>query len=96
MTTQSPEWKPIESAPYGTPVRVKAGHMTFVARLMPDASMTSEEQSCDQWQAEYEGEHPPCWSEGACWESNMDESPSMQPEAWQPLPPTPENAGDPA
>ena len=79
------EWRDISSAPYRTLVRVKVGSVTLLARLVPDASMTSEEQGCDQWCAEIEGEHPPCWSGGACWESNEDEAPSLQPTAWQPL-----------
>lgn len=78
-------WQSIETAPYNQPVRIRAGHMTFVARLIPDASINSDEQSCDQWQAEHEGEHPPCWSGGACWESNENECRSLQPEVWQPL-----------
>jgi len=45
---------------------------------------------CDQWQAAVEGEHPPCWSDGACWESNADEIGSLQPNAWRPLPTPPE------
>ena len=78
-------WQDISNTPVDTPVRVKAGNMTFMARLVPDASMTSEEESCDQWQAEHEGEHPPCWSGGACWESNEDEAMSLQPTHWQPI-----------
>lgn len=80
------EWRDIASAPYSTPVRVKVGGMTFLARLEPDASMSDMDTSCDQWQAVNEGEHPPCWSEGACWESNLDGDCSMQPEAWTPTP----------
>ena len=77
------EWRPINTAPIDTPIRVKVGEMTFLARLLPDASMTSDERSCDQWQAEREGEHPPCWSGGACWESNEDEVMSLQPTQWR-------------
>lgn len=83
------QWQDIATAPYNTPVRVKAGEMTFIARLLPDAAMSSDEQSCDRWQAEIEGEHPPCWSGGACWESNENEDPSLQPTHWQPLPSPP-------
>jgi hypothetical protein len=79
-------WQPIESAPYDTPVRVKLGNsMAIVARLMPDASMNDEGKPCDQWQAQYEGEHPECWTDGACWESNADGLCSMQPRAWTAL-----------
>lgn len=76
-------WQPIETAPYVTPVRIEVGEMTFLARLVQDASMDENERSCDQWVAEREGEHPPCWTDGACWASNSDEMMSMQPTRWQ-------------
>lgn len=76
-------WMGIESAPVNTPVRIKAGNMTFLARLIPDASMSDLDTACDQWQAEIEGEHPPCWSGGACWASNEDGVTSLQPTAWR-------------
>lgn len=85
------EWRDIESAPYNTPVEIKVGSMTFLARLHPDASMSSLDESCDQWQAEINGEHPPCWSGGACWASNENEDMSLQPTAWR-LPTPPEAA----
>lgn len=76
------EWQPIETAPYGQEVRVKAGEMTFLAMLVKDASMLEDETPCDQWQATREGEHPPCWSDGACWASNADDCASLQPTGW--------------
>jgi len=79
-------WQGIESAPYNTPVRIKAGEMTFVARLLIDAAMTTAEETCDQWVAEHEGEHPPCWTNGACWQSNENDDPSLRPVAWQLFP----------
>ena len=79
------EWRPISEAPCNEPVKVRLGKgMVIVARLIPDGSMSSEEESCDQWVAEYEGEHPACWSGGACWETNEDEVSSLQPTAWMP------------
>ncbi len=82
------EWFPIETAPYDTTLEVRVGSMTFLARLQPDAA-EDENGSCDQWQAAVEGEHPSCWSEGACWESNIDECQSLQPTGWRPLPSPP-------
>lgn len=75
-------WQPIETAPYGTPVEIRVGRMTMWARLQPGVSEDEDGNSVDQWQAEYEGEHPPCWSGGACWASNEDEIESIQPTAW--------------
>ena len=76
-------WRDIGTAPFDTPVEIKAGSMTFLARLWPDASEDENEQSCDQWIAHIEGEHPPCWSAGACWSSNENDDRSLQPEAWR-------------
>jgi hypothetical protein len=78
------EWRDIASAPYDTPVDVRAGRMTFVARLLANHSIDENEQACDQWVAEHEGEHPPCWTDGACWENNSDKMMSIQPEQWRP------------
>lgn len=75
-------FQPISDAPYSTPVEVRVGSMTFLARLLPDAS-EGENGSCDQWVAEIEGEHPPCWSGGSCWAMNEDEVESLQPTGWR-------------
>lgn len=84
----APKWQPIESAPYNTPVIVEVGSgMSFAAQLVPDASMDSEDQFCDQWRAVHQGEHPPCWSGGACWERNENDAISMQPRRWRVLDP---------
>jgi hypothetical protein len=92
LSTHNAEgWRPIESAPYNQEVVVRVGEMTFLAKLMPDISQDEHGNECDQWQATREGEHPPCWSNGACWSSNEDEWPSLSPEAW--LPATPIAAG---
>jgi hypothetical protein len=77
------KWLPIETAPINADVRVRAGEMTFLARLVPGASLNEAMEPCDQWQAVVEHDHPPCWSDGACWESNANESPSAQPIEWQ-------------
>ena len=84
MSQKPRPWHPIEAAPYNRAVEVKIGRRAFPAILLPDASMSSEEQSCDQWQATTDS-YPPCWSDGSCWESNADEQMSLQPEAWRPL-----------
>lgn len=89
------EWRTIDSAPYSTPVKVKCGQgKAFMAELIPNGSMDENEMECDQWVA-CEGESfPPCWSGGACWESNADGVMSKQPTAWMPLPPPPTITGD--
>lgn len=80
-------WRPIATAPYSTEVIIRAGGMTFHAELVRDGAMSSLEEDCDQWRATREGEHPPCWSDGCCWDSNEDELTSLQPDAWRPASP---------
>lgn len=75
-------WRDISTAPYGAEVIVRAGRMTFPAVLRCYASLDSDRNDWEQWQASEEGQHPPCWSGGACWEDDM---PSLQPEAWMPV-----------
>lgn len=75
-------WQPIDTAPYNVDLTIRAGSMTFKAMLCPDVSMNEHGEHCDQWQATIEGQHPPCWSDGCCWESNEDEIMSLQPDAW--------------
>ena len=83
MTEKKPtRWQPIETAPYNTPVRVKVGLRVFPAILVPGASLTADEEPCDQWQATTDL-HPECWTDGACWESNADEQKSVHPFAWK-------------
>lgn len=76
-------WQPIDDAPYDTPVTVRVGGMTFGAILRRGASETTDGDPCDQWQALIADEHPPCWTDGACWEINADGYGSREPEAWR-------------
>lgn len=80
------KWKPMETAPYNTAVEIKAGGMAFKAIFLSNVSIDESGKYCDQWQAVHEGKHPPCWTDGACWESNDDEMMSIQPTHWRSLP----------
>jgi len=84
--SQAAPGQPIATAPVNEEVYVHCGEMRFRAKLVPGASMTMDEEPCDQWQATREGEHPPCWSDGCCWASNEDENASLQPTSWSPAP----------
>lgn len=56
LAAKAMQWQDIASAPLNTPVRVSVGEsMTFAARLVPNASVNSEEQSCYQWKAAQKG-----------------------------------------
>lgn len=76
-------WKSIADAPYDTPLTIRVGGMTFGAILRRGASETTDGDPCDQWQALIADEHPPCWTDGACWEINADGYGSREPEAWR-------------
>ena len=79
------KWQPLETAPFNREVEVRVGRRRVVrAKLVPDASMDSNGDACDQWWATTD-KYPPCWSEGACWESNVDEQMSAHPDAWREL-----------
>lgn len=85
------EWnKDLTAAPFQTPVVVQLENgFELLAVLEPDASMDENERACDQWREAQEGTAPDCWSEGACWASNADETPSLQPVMWKFRPATP-------
>ncbi len=87
------EWKPVKTAPYNQEVEVRVGMMCFRAMLVQNGALDEKGNSCDRWIEAREGEHPPCWSDGACWESNEDLSPSLQLNAWRSLrsSPTPDS-----
>jgi len=73
-------WKSIADAPYDTPLTVRVGGMTFGAILRRGVSETTDGDPCDQWQALIADEHPPCWTDGACWEINALGYGSREPE----------------
>jgi hypothetical protein len=75
-------WQPIETAPYDTEVEVRlTTGRKIKAILRANASLDEDENDCDQWQAT--GDYPPCWSDGACWETNADGFCSAQPIEWR-------------
>tara|TARA_R100001132_G_scaffold24115_1_gene22929 strand:+ start:2017 stop:2292 length:276 start_codon:yes stop_codon:yes gene_type:complete len=82
------KWKTIDSdVPYDTPVQIRfaEGRKVMLARLLRGHSLDESMRNCDQWVAEGD-DYPPCWTEGACWESNHDEVMSKQPAQWRPAP----------
>lgn len=83
------KWLDVADAPCDIDLYVRAGGMTFKARLLLDRSMRHSGEWRDQWVASIEGEHPPCWTEGACWQSNEDEVGSLRPTHYRLLPAPP-------
>lgn len=77
-------WQAIESAPYEIGVEIKVeGGTVLNAELRRDASLSEDEEPCDQWVAAEGADYPACWSAGACWQSNEDGNMSLQPIAWR-------------
>lgn len=75
------KWLDPVDAPYGTELLVKThGGAVFLAKYECNASVNSDENACDQWQAV--NVHPECWTNGCCWESNADEMASDPVVGW--------------
>ncbi len=78
-------WRDIASAPKdGTLVKLRVIY-EFSAKWQ-GGLMDENERDCGGWHA-INGDIPPCWTDDICWESNEDESPSVQPSDWRPLDP---------
>lgn len=76
----------MDSVPRGRPV-ILLTFAGYVVKAQWETGFTDEElKPCGGWVASEEEQHPPCWSEGACWASNTDEAESDQPVAWLPFP----------
>jgi len=78
-------WQPIETAPKDGTCVVMLTRGGSVVR----ASFGNLGDDAWTWIATNDDEHPKCWTDGACWESNEDDEPSDQPVYWMPLPPSP-------
>lgn len=80
------EWQNIESAPMdGRDIAIlTAGGFEMLARWEPFGFINADGGDVGSWVASEEGKHPPCWTDGACWESNENEVPSDQPIMWKP------------
>lgn len=84
------EWQPIETAPRdGTAILVKTVGDHYLEAYWGDSLMNKAEHFCSGWFANKEDNHPACWTDGVCWESNADEEPSDPPILWTPLPEPP-------
>lgn len=81
----------MENAPLDTPLAIRAGGMTFDARLQ--LLDNGDKEPTYGWVADREGIHPQCWTNGRCWDLNENNEPSAKVTHWQPLPPPPEKGG---
>lgn len=81
------EWRPIESAPRdGRDIEIRTfDGFEMKARWERGGFENAEGKSVGSWVASDEDEHPPCWTDGACWESNADEVQSDPPIMWRPV-----------
>lgn len=80
------QWNPVsESDLYDAgAVVVYAGGMAFVASLV--LCDNGDKEPTWAWVADRPGIHPPCWTDGRCWERNADDEPSAVPTHWMPIP----------
>jgi len=76
-------FKPMADAPTDRVILLQVwSGKTFPVKWQ-DGFLDSDECACGGWVAQEEGNHPPCWDDGACWESNSDGMPSDPPIGWK-------------
>lgn len=78
-------WQP-DGATIGPPVALLTAGGRLVKARYHAGAVVGAEGPCGAWIAEEEGQHPPCWTDGICWERNAEGEPSDSPIAWMPLP----------
>jgi hypothetical protein len=86
MAEKLEDWQDMKTAPMdGSDIQIRTfDGFEMLARFEPQGFMTEDGKDCGGWVASVEGEHPECWSGGACWESNEQEVASDHPSAWRP------------
>ena len=80
-------WKPIASAPRNgdtVAALTKGGRLVKVYWCVD--FVETDSGPCSVWVAAGEGQHPDCWDDGVCWETNGDGEPSDPPVLWCPMP----------
>lgn len=79
--------QPMASAPLDrTIILITSCGYVVKAKWERTGFTTAELQDSGAWVAAEESQHPPCWSDGACWASNANECESDQPIGWLPMP----------
>ena len=96
MTTSTPQWQPIETAPKdGAVIELRVGrkkfpaHFDFVCWASDAGDATEDGDSALYGWVATTDEHPEDWDDGVCWGSNGDGKPSRKPTAWRHLPEPP-------
>ncbi|MGW9333608.1 hypothetical protein [Bosea sp. NPDC055594] len=79
-------WYTLASAPLdGRDIDIlTAGGFELRARYERQGFINEAGDDCGGWVSSEEDKHPPCWTDGVCWGSNEDESPSDPPIMWRP------------
>jgi len=73
----------METAPIdGQTITIKTATGAIVRAFWAGGLMNGSEEDCGGWHALHEGEHPECWTDGICWESNENEQRSDPPVTW--------------
>ncbi len=77
------EWQPILMAPRdGTEITVLTVGGYELLAFWGGGLVDEEEKECGGWHAPLDGDHPECWTDGICWFSNENETPSDAPIKW--------------
>jgi len=78
-------WKPIETAPAdGETIELRTVKGYKLLGFLQGGHLDKDENEIYAWSCPDE-DHPDCWTDGVCWESNEDELKSDQPKWWRKL-----------
>ena len=81
------EWQPIATAPKdGTLIQVKIpGHGSDNIVAWLGGLLDRDGYDCGGWTWIEVTEPPDCWTDGVCWEVNVDGNHSAHPTHWKPI-----------
>jgi hypothetical protein len=85
------QWRDMGCAPKdGTAFQARIpGHGSDNVIAWTNGLLGPDEEDAGGWFFVEDQEPPECWTDGVCWAVNADGVPSVQPDAWMPLPPSP-------
>jgi hypothetical protein len=79
-------WSAMASAPKSGPVILLTASGFEIRAEWATGFLDEHGEDCGLWCACAGADHPPCWTDGACWASNAEEVPSDPPIGWRPCP----------
>lgn len=79
------DWQRIGNEPLNTPILVRIpGYGEDNVVCLVDGFFDDDGNDCCTWVFDDEDKAPPCWTDGACWSTNANGTPSVRPTHWRP------------